>query len=145
MCKVLRQHQGMGGPGVWQVPEGSGEQGNREKTGCKSICGAPTTLAVKGLMMMMKILEENYAQRGVNKRGLRRECHFTFCNKKSNSLVSLSLSLPLSLPSPLSPSLSLSLPLSLSQLPLPARRGSLSAWPKPVCEEDPVKVTDRQC
>ena len=29
---------------------------NREKwrkTGCKIICGAPTTLAVKGLMMMM--------------------------------------------------------------------------------------------
>ena len=24
-----------------------------EKTGCKIICGAPTTLAVKGLMMMM--------------------------------------------------------------------------------------------
>ena len=27
-----------------------------EKTGCKIICGAPTTLAVKGLMMMMVIL-----------------------------------------------------------------------------------------
>ena len=24
-----------------------------EKTGCKVICGAPTTLAVKGLMMIM--------------------------------------------------------------------------------------------
>ena len=24
-----------------------------EKTGCKIICGAPTTLAVKGLVMMM--------------------------------------------------------------------------------------------
>ena len=24
-----------------------------EKTGCKIICGAPTTLAIKGLMMMM--------------------------------------------------------------------------------------------
>ena len=24
-----------------------------EKTGCNIICGAPTTLAVKGLMMMM--------------------------------------------------------------------------------------------
>ena len=32
---------------------GSGEQGKKEKTGCKIICGAPTTLAVKGLMMMM--------------------------------------------------------------------------------------------
>ena len=48
-----RQHQGMDGPGVRQVPEGSGEQGKMEKTGCKIICGAPTTLAVKGLMMMM--------------------------------------------------------------------------------------------
>ena len=40
-------------PGVQQVPEGSGEQGRMEKTGCKIICGAPTTLAVKGLTMMM--------------------------------------------------------------------------------------------
>ena len=40
-------------PGVGQVPEGSGEQGKMEKTGCKIIRGAPTTLAVKGLMMMM--------------------------------------------------------------------------------------------
>ena len=40
-------------PGVRQVPEGSGERGKMEKTGCKIICGAPTTLAVKGLMMMM--------------------------------------------------------------------------------------------
>ena len=35
-------------PGVHQVPEGSGEQGNMEETGCEIICGAPTTLAVKG-------------------------------------------------------------------------------------------------
>ena len=48
-----RQRQGMDRPGVWQVPEGSGEQGKMEKTGCKIICGAPSTLAVKGLMMMM--------------------------------------------------------------------------------------------
>ena len=49
-----RQHQGMNGPGVRQVPEGSGEQGKMEKTGCKIISGAPTTLAVKeGLIMMM--------------------------------------------------------------------------------------------
>ena len=40
-------------PVVRQVPEGSGEQGKMEKTGCKINCGAPTTLAVKGLMMMM--------------------------------------------------------------------------------------------
>ena len=40
-------------PGVQQVPKGSGEQGKMEKTGYKIFCGAPTTLAVKGLMMMM--------------------------------------------------------------------------------------------
>ena len=40
-------------PGVHQVPDGSGEQGQMEKTGCKIICGAPTTLTIKGLMMMM--------------------------------------------------------------------------------------------
>ena len=51
--EVGRQHQGMDRPGVWQVPEGSGEQGKMEETGCKIICGAPTTLAVEGLMMMM--------------------------------------------------------------------------------------------
>ena len=51
--EVGRQHQGMDRPGVQQVPEGSGEQGEMEKTGCKIIWGAPTTLAVKGLMMMM--------------------------------------------------------------------------------------------
>ena len=48
-----RQHQGMDRPGVRQVPEGSREQGRLEKAGCKVICGAPMTLAVKGLMMMM--------------------------------------------------------------------------------------------
>ena len=50
----------MDGPGVRQVPEGSGEQGKMEKTGCKIICGVPTTLTVKGLimMMMMKVMEE---------------------------------------------------------------------------------------
>ena len=48
-----RQHQGMDRPGVRQVPEGSGEQGKMEKTVCKLICGALTTLAVKGLMMML--------------------------------------------------------------------------------------------
>ena len=30
-----------------------------ENTGCKVICGAPTTLAVKGLMMMMMMLMMN--------------------------------------------------------------------------------------
>ena len=51
--EVRRQHQGMDRPGVREVPEGSEEQGKMEKTGCKIICGAPTTLAVMGLMMMM--------------------------------------------------------------------------------------------
>ena len=55
--EVGRQHQGMDRPGVRQVPEGSGEQGKIEKTGCKTICGAPTTLAVKGLMMMMMMIK----------------------------------------------------------------------------------------
>ena len=54
--KVGRQHQGMDRPGVRQVPEGSGEQGEMEETGCKIICGAPTALAVKKLMMMMMLL-----------------------------------------------------------------------------------------
>ena len=43
-----RQHQGMDKPGVRQVPEGGGEQRKMEKTGCEVVCGAPTTLAVKG-------------------------------------------------------------------------------------------------
>ena len=47
------QHQGMDRSGVRQVPEGSGEQGKMEKTGCKIISGAPPTLVVKGLKLMM--------------------------------------------------------------------------------------------
>ena len=54
--EVGRQHQGMDRPGVRQVPEGSREQGKMEKTGWKIIWGAPMTLAVKGLMMMMMML-----------------------------------------------------------------------------------------
>ena len=50
-----RQHQGMDRPGVRKVPEGSGEQGKLEKT-CKITCGAPTNLAVKGLMIMMMMM-----------------------------------------------------------------------------------------
>ena len=45
--EVGRHHQGIERPGDRQVPEGSGEQGKMEKTGCKIICGAPTILAVK--------------------------------------------------------------------------------------------------
>ena len=51
-----RQHQGMDRPGVREVSEGSGEQGKKKETGCKIICGAPTTLAVKGLMMIMMMM-----------------------------------------------------------------------------------------
>ena len=54
--EVGRQHQEMDRPGVRQVPECSGEQEKMEKTGCKLICGAPTTLAVRGLIMMMMII-----------------------------------------------------------------------------------------
>ena len=46
--EVGRQHQGMDRPGVCQVPEGSGEQGKKEETGCKIISGALATLAVMG-------------------------------------------------------------------------------------------------
>ena len=46
---VGRQHQGMDRPGVWQVPEGSGEQGKMEKTGCKIICGVPNDPHGKGI------------------------------------------------------------------------------------------------
>ena len=51
--EVGRQHQEMDRLGVQQVPEGSGEQGQLEKTGCEMICGAPTTHAIRGVMMMM--------------------------------------------------------------------------------------------
>ena len=46
--QVSRQHRGMDRPGVRQVPEGGAEQVKMEETGCEIICGAPTTLAVKG-------------------------------------------------------------------------------------------------
>ena len=36
--------------------ENERKQGKREETGCKIICGAPTTLAVKGQMMMMMMM-----------------------------------------------------------------------------------------
>ena len=46
--EVGRQNQGLDRPEVRQVPEGSGEQGKMEETGCEIICGAPATLAVMG-------------------------------------------------------------------------------------------------
>ena len=45
--KMRGQHQGMDRPGVREVPEGSGEYGKMEETGCEIICGIPTSLAVK--------------------------------------------------------------------------------------------------
>ena len=54
--EVGRQHQVMDRPGVRQVPEGGREQGEMEKTSCEIICGAPRTLAFKGLMMMMMMM-----------------------------------------------------------------------------------------
>ena len=46
--EVGRQHKGMDRPRVHQIPEGSGEQGKMEETGCEIIYGASTTLTVKG-------------------------------------------------------------------------------------------------
>ena len=40
--KVGRQNQGTDRPGVRQVPEGSGEQGKMEDTGCEIIFGQTT-------------------------------------------------------------------------------------------------------
>ena len=42
------KHQGMDRPGIRQVPEGSGEQGKMEETGCDVIYSAPVILMVKG-------------------------------------------------------------------------------------------------
>ena len=39
--EVGSQHQGMDGPGIRQVPAGSGEEGKMEETGCEIILGAP--------------------------------------------------------------------------------------------------------
>ena len=44
-------------PGVRQVPKGGGEQEKMEETGCEIIYGAPTTLAVQGLMMKMMLIQ----------------------------------------------------------------------------------------
>ena len=63
--EVRRQHQGMDRPGVCKVPEGSGEQGKLKKTGCRIICGAPTTLAVKGLMMMMSVNTNRWSHKAL--------------------------------------------------------------------------------
>ena len=46
--EVGGQHQGMDIPGVCKVQEDSGEDEKVEETGREIICGAPTTLTVKG-------------------------------------------------------------------------------------------------
>ena len=46
--EVGRQHQGTDGPGVHKIPEGGREQRKTEETSCEAICGATTTLALKG-------------------------------------------------------------------------------------------------
>ena len=53
---VRNQHPGMDRPGVWQVPEDSGEHGRMQKTGRKASVTNPMTLTVKGLMMMMMMM-----------------------------------------------------------------------------------------
>ena len=85
--EVGRQHQGMDRPGVQQVPEGSGEQGKMEKTGCKIICGAPTTLTVKGLMMMMMMICLMHTSFSGRKASCRFQSHGSKCG------VSMSVSL----------------------------------------------------
>ena len=65
--EVGRQHQGTDRPGVRQVTEGSEEQGKMENTGCEIICGAPTTLEVKGqtMTMMMMMIQAQGLQTGI--------------------------------------------------------------------------------
>ena len=46
--KEVGKHQGMDRPRVRQVTECSEEWRKMEETGCEVICGAPTTLMVKG-------------------------------------------------------------------------------------------------
>ena len=41
---------------VREVPEGDGEQGKMEETGCEIICGAQTTLAVEIFFKPVKVL-----------------------------------------------------------------------------------------
>ena len=89
--EVGRQHQGMDRPGLRQVPEGSGEQGKMEKTGCKIICGAPMTLAVKGLMMMMMITNTAVYRNGLSQRmsvDWNNMDSSTVCSKTVNQILS---------------------------------------------------------
>ena len=54
--EVGRQHWGMDKPGVCQVPESSEEQRKMEETDCELICRAPTTLTVKGWVILNALL-----------------------------------------------------------------------------------------
>ena len=53
--EVGRQYQGMNRSNS-PSPRGQWIIEKMEETGCKIICGAPTTLAVKGQMMMMMVV-----------------------------------------------------------------------------------------
>ena len=46
-----------------------------EKTGCKIICGAPTTLAVKGLMMMMMMMMEMMMSKHMQTKDVEAQAH----------------------------------------------------------------------
>ena len=81
--EVGRQHQGMDRRGVRQVPEGSGEEGKMVKTGRKIICGAPSTLAVKELMMMMMMImrqAQNTDTHALNQLGLSQNSSLLWSN-----------------------------------------------------------------
>ena len=54
--KVGRQHQGMDRPEVFQVPEGGGERGKWRKLVVKSSVVPKRPSAVKGEMMMMRLV-----------------------------------------------------------------------------------------
>ena len=66
-------------PRVRQLPEGSGEQGKMEKTGCKIIRGDPATLTIKGLMMMMMMMMWLYDEVGISSTD-----HQWFCSYLTN-------------------------------------------------------------
>ena len=64
---------------AWSLasPKGSGEQGIMEKTGCKIICGAPTTLVVKGLMMMMMCVHDRERRQDKERETAFLHCHWS--------------------------------------------------------------------
>ena len=62
-------------PGVRQVSKCVGKQGKMEKTGCEIICGAPTTVVVKGyimIMMMTMMRDDNKGRPGLRRTSLDR-------------------------------------------------------------------------